>query len=347
MRLSILSFLESNDDRPASLPEWAQFRGFDASKTRYSAALLGSRLDESVCFFDQVGLARPVLPLAVLKLVPTIIFAHNHDLWGKVRSTDAWSIRAAALCLTNSDFTLRKMHERYGTFNGIACPLGLPSRVPLNDQPPCACEDVIELRAAEGNDYRLGEQVLLLVARMDRDEREKGHDRLLRVLPQLVEAFPDVQLVFAGGGNDRDTLVERVRATPFGRSVFFPGHVSVDLLQRLYGRCYAYVMPSTQEGFGLTYLEAMNFAKPCIGCYDQGAEDIIVDGQTGFLMRDSDDPDELFALLGALLGNKIRARELGRKGFERLHGRFTAAHFQGRFEQQLLAFLEQPQDSTT
>ncbi len=51
------------------------------------------------------------------------------------------------------------------------------------------------------------------------------------------------------------------------------------MLEQLYSQCYAFVVPSKQEGFGLVHLEAMNFGKPCVGCFDDGAADVNVDGE--------------------------------------------------------------------
>ena len=98
-------------------------------------------------------------------------------------------------------------------------------------------------------------------------------------------------------------------------------------------------MPSRQEGFGLVYLEAMNFGKPCLGCRDDGAEDVIVHEETGLLVNDPKDAKELAAALRRLLSDFEEAREMGRRGFERLHQRFTAAHFQQRLREQFAKIL--------
>ena len=89
--------------------------------------------------------------------------------------------------------------------------------------------------------------------------------------------------------------------------------VPVELLSRLYSRCFAFVMPSLQEGFGLVYLEAMNYAKPCLGCSDQGTEDVIVPGETGVLVRDPGDDDELAGGIESLLADPIAVRGSGQR----------------------------------
>ena len=67
-----------------------------------------------------------------------------------------------------------------------------------------------------------------------------------------------------------------------------------------------------------------------MGCFDDGAGDVIVDGDTGFLVRDPSDFEELLEVLCRLLDDPDHARLLGQRGFERLHAHFTAAAFQER-----------------
>jgi phosphatidylinositol alpha-1,6-mannosyltransferase len=161
-------------------------------------------------------------------------------------------------------------------------------------------------------------------------EREKGHRQLLRVWPEITREFPEAQLVFAGPGEDREAIARTARESGVGESVFLPGEVSPGTLQQLFAGCYAFTMPSRQEGFGLVYLEAMNWAKPCLGCFDDGAEDVILHEQTGLLIRDQNDSAELAGALRRLLGRPDEARQMGLRGFERLKAGFTSAHVQRR-----------------
>jgi glycosyltransferase involved in cell wall biosynthesis len=172
--------------------------------------------------------------------------------------------------------------------------------------------------------------MLLLVARMDATEMEKGHDAVIRALPRLRLRFPDVQAVFPGPGSGRDILASLARELNVADAVFFPGFVTTERLEQLYLRSYAFVMPSRQEGFGLVYLEAMNFGKACLGCRDDGAEEVIVHEETGLLIDDQSDMNKLAGALERLLINPDWTRRLGQNGFLRLHTHFTSAKHQER-----------------
>jgi glycosyltransferase involved in cell wall biosynthesis len=95
---------------------------------------------------------------------------------------------------------------------------------------------------------------------------------------------------------------------------------------------FAFVMPSQQEGFGLVYLEAMNYGKACIGCRNDGAEEVIVHEETGLLLHDQHNISELVAALSKLLSDPAWTRSLGSRGFARLHQSFTAEKHQARFQ---------------
>ena len=99
---------------------------------------------------------------------------------------------------------------------------------------------------------------------------------------------------------------------------------------------------ANRKGSAFVYLEAMNYAKPCVGCFDDGGEEVIVDGVTGMLVRDPNDPPKVLQVLCTLLGDPERARRLGANGFDRLHAQFTTRQFQKRVKNEIRAVLDIP-----
>ncbi len=337
--LDLLSYREDEQGRPQGLPAWAGFRGLRYAKLGLIREMLRRFSRRTLYLFDYLRLARPLLPLMLSGQARVLIFAHGWDYWKRLKRIDARILREATLCLTNSRFTLAKMQERLPGFEGQVCLLGLSPRIALNQAIPADPGPPMHLEAADGQHRRIGEQMLLLTARMEPGERHKGHYPLLEAWPLLSRQHPGVQMIFAGPGGDRENIRRRAVERGAAGSVFLTGHVSPELLSRLYRRCHAFVMPSLQEGFGLVYLEAMNYARPCVGCWDQGAEDVIVPGETGFLIHDPWDREELVARLGRLLDQPELAREMGIRGFRRLHENFTNRHFKERFRGHLERIL--------
>jgi glycosyltransferase involved in cell wall biosynthesis len=96
------------------------------------------------------------------------------------------------------------------------------------------------------------------------------------------------------------------------------------------GRIAVFAMPSAREGFGLVYLEAMRAGRPCIGSTSDAAGDIIVQGETGFLVDRADGP-ALSGAIVSLLTDGARRAAMGEAGRKRFEAHFTADRFAARF----------------
>ena len=339
-RLVVLSLHEYDHDRPDFLDGEATFIGFRGSKWRYAIRLMMLFRRNGFYVFDHVRLGLPLVPMALLGFRDFVILAHGSESWKRVRGTSKWLFRRARMCLTNSHYTLIKMRETFSGFEGKSCVLGLPPLPDTVTTESMGSGAAATLEAVDGQARALGDRVILLVARMDRDEREKGHYELLAVWPSVLRDCPDAQLVFAGPGNDRDTLKATAEHLQVPSTVFIPGYLTAEILRRLYLRCHAFVMPSRQEGFGLVYLEAMNCGKPCVGCRNGGSEEIIDDGVSGLLIDNPFENEELLRVVQRLLGDKELATRMGQAGLRRFRERFTATHAQQRLRRFLAPMLE-------
>jgi hypothetical protein len=172
--------------------------------------------------------------------------------------------------------------------------------------------------------------VVLYVGRL---ELRKGILDLFAAVPEVLREFPRVRFLLAGADNSRDDgfqARERVdyrtyfekRYPESADAVRFLGFVPDGKLPALYRSCDVFVAPSLYESFGLIYLEAMNEARPVVGCNAGGAAEVIVDGETGLLVAPGD-PQRLSRAIIRLLENPRERRELGLAGRRRLLDRFT------------------------
>jgi glycosyltransferase involved in cell wall biosynthesis len=126
----------------------------------------------------------------------------------------------------------------------------------------------------------------------------------------LVEAADGIPLVVAGDG----PLRERVPAAR--------GFVPHDELQELYARAAVVACPSHREGFGVACLEAMAHGRPVVAGDVGGLRDLVVDGETGYLVP----PRDVAALRDALrrlLDDSDLRRRLGEAGRERAGRHFS------------------------
>ena len=144
--------------------------------------------------------------------------------------------------------------------------------------------------------------VLLTVGRLAANERYKGHEQVFAALPALRAKFPTLVHVVAGDGDDRARLEQRAIELAGASAVRFLGFVPEADLPDLYRLADLYVMPSTQEGFGIVYLEAAACGLFVVGGKGGGSADAVPDARIGELV----DPDDRSALIEAIV------RQLGK-----------------------------------
>jgi glycosyltransferase involved in cell wall biosynthesis len=129
---------------------------------------------------------------------------------------------------------------------------------------------------------------------------------------ELLAAADGMNLVVAGDGPLRDRVPGAL------------GFVPNDELQRLYARAAVVACPSRREGFGVACLEAMAHARPVVAGNVGGLRDLVVDGETGYLVP----PGDVTALRDALqrlLADADLRRRLGEAGRRRAASCFSWA----------------------
>ena len=100
------------------------------------------------------------------------------------------------------------------------------------------------------------------------------------------------------------------------------------------------VQKSLAEGFGLTVAEAMWKARPVVASRVGGIQDQIEDGRTGLLVREPSDLAEFGADVTALLGDRARAKAMGRAAREAVRDGFLAPRHLVQYAELLCALVE-------
>jgi glycosyltransferase involved in cell wall biosynthesis len=93
---------------------------------------------------------------------------------------------------------------------------------------------------------------------------KKGFDLLLRAFAEVGETNSSVDLIIAGGGEDRDRLKSLAAELGLGQKVHFFGEASPDQIVQLLNGSLFVVVPSRREPFGIVALEALAAGKPLL-----------------------------------------------------------------------------------
>jgi phosphatidyl-myo-inositol dimannoside synthase len=167
-----------------------------------------------------------------------------------------------------------------------------------------------------------------LIVSVSRLVPRKGFDIAIRAAAMLRPLRPDLLLAISGGGRDEARL--RRLADEVGAPVQFLGRIGNDQLPALYGCADVYAMLCRnrwagleQEGFGIVFLEAASCEVPQVAGDSGGAEDAVVDGQTGVMVRHPDDPRQVAAVFERLLDDPALRRTMGQAGRRRAIAEFS------------------------
>jgi len=143
----------------------------------------------------------------------------------------------------------------------------------------------------------VGRKVIMTFGRMSADERYKGFDAIIELLPRLRCARPDIVYIAAGDGSDRPRLEAKARELGVANLVVFTGRIAEDEKADHYRLADAYVMPSSGEGFGFVVLEALACGIPVVASAADGTREAVRGGELGLMV----DPKDAFALERAIL----------------------------------------------
>ena len=163
---------------------------------------------------------------------------------------------------------------------------------------------------------------LLFVGRL---RIRKGVEVLLEALHELHR--PAAALRIAGDGEHRAALERRAAKLGLRDAVRFLGGCDSHRVRTLLGGAAALVVPSIYEGMPLVVLEAMDMGVPVVASAVSGIPEVVVDGETGWLVP-PEDPEALAGALAEVLGDPAEARrrgEAGRRRVERLYRPAVAA----------------------
>ena len=162
---------------------------------------------------------------------------------------------------------------------------------------------------------------LLFVGRL---RIRKGVEVLLEALRDLRSRYPGVRLRIAGDGEHRGRLERRAAELELGEAVVFLGTCDARRVRGLLAGAAALVVPSTYEGMPLVVLEAMAAGVPVVASAVSGIPEVVVDGETGWLVP-PEDPKALAAVLSEVLAGPAEARRRGEVGRRRADERFRPA----------------------
>jgi phosphatidylinositol alpha-1,6-mannosyltransferase len=306
------------NDKNSDLPEnHIKFKTTEGSKFKLMSEVIRKIGSQDILLIGHVNLLPVAFVAKILKpSIKTILFVHGIDVWGvnsrKIKTLDRYYIKFVDQIASVSDFTACKMSESF---------LVPQERFSIF---PNAVDPLDQAESSFGSINKT--PILLTVARLSENERGKHHDSVLRALPKIIQAIPDVKYRIIGDGVLKAELKDLAASLGVSQAVEFKGRVSDEDLAKSYEEASIFVMPSEKEGFGIVFLEAWLRKIPVICGTEDASHEVVSHGVDGFAIHHKD-IDSLSEKIIFLLENKNSAINMGKAGHQKVLENYLMNNF--------------------
>ncbi len=264
---------------------------------------------------------------AIKKLlkIPYVLFFHGTDL-DRALASNPKKKRLVSLVATADEVVVnsRFLEDKLRKNIAVTCPVRVlfpaPADYFFNSIDPLSGRKLKAQLALQGK------KVLLSVGRM---VPGKGFATLARLLPRVLEEFPDVVWIAIGEGSERQKVLDTVTKTDVQHVCRFLGAVPSRDLPPLYQVADIFILLTGEggvgeEGWGTVFAEAAASGIPVIAGKSGGTTEIVQDKKTGLLVNAGSDEEILTALRELLLTPEYAAG-LGQAGKALVAGNLTWA----------------------
>ena len=141
-------------------------------------------------------------------------------------------------------------------------------------------------------------------------EDRKQHLQFAERLPALFRRHPEARLVFAGEGELKDLIAEKITSLGLDDRVFLLGYRTDP--ERIIAMADVCVLCSRREGLPRSVMQYLAGGRPALVFHVEGIQQLIREGQNGLIFR-QDDWDGLVAGLSGILNDPARLREMSRR----------------------------------
>lgn len=276
------------------------FRAFGGKKPFFVTEAVKEGARANVVLISHINLL--IVGWLIKKISPStriILLAHGIEIWRNISAAKKRMLACCSEIVAVSHYTKNSIvNNNY--FPAHACTVLNNCLDPYLELPENS-EQVNELR----NKYRVQahEKVLFTLSRLSSKERYKGYDKVIEALGHL--SMKNVKYIIAGSCDEKEKEYIHVQIHKLGLDdrVVLTGFVPEKELAAHFKLANVYVMPSTKEGFGIVFIEAMYYGVPVIAGSADGSVDALLNGKLGKLV-DPFNVDEMAVAIEDLLTGK-------------------------------------------
>jgi phosphatidyl-myo-inositol dimannoside synthase len=286
------------------------FLGCKGNKFKFISHLFKQWKPGTTLVIGHLHLAFPVWLIAHVKLLPLnkkklsfLVPLHGIEVWKPLSFAQTWLCQRAEKLMPVSHYTWQQFiqhNPRFSSFQFFTLSNAL--------DPFFLCPQKFEKPVKLLERYGLSPKgpILLTLARFSFEEQYKGYDQVIAALPLLKKTHPNIIYLLAGKADaaEKARVNELIQAHQVQQQVKWLGWVKSEELIDHFLLADAFVMPGSNEGFGIAYIEATACGTPTLGSVLDGSKEALLKGKNGWLVDAQNPSDLIAAIIDMLTANE-------------------------------------------
>jgi glycosyltransferase involved in cell wall biosynthesis len=158
---------------------------------------------------------------------------------------------------------------------------------------------ILDTKTKVFSQYNLpfNKKIILTICRLVKSEKYKGYDKVIQVLPKILEQVKDAVYVLIGDGDDLVDVKKLIEELNLKEKVYLLGAIKNEFIPQILNTADVFIMPSKGEGFGIVFIEALACGVPVIAGNKDASKEALLNGELGILV----DPDNVNEIAGAIV----------------------------------------------
>ena len=232
------------------------FSGFGARKTLFVINAVKQGRNAEVVLISHINLM--LAGWLIKKINPSakiMLMAHGIEIWGELNQFKRTLLNCCDKILCVSNYTLETIAAKHSLQKSKLAVLNNCLDPFLNNQQ----KNVEDINFRKKYLFNADDIVLLTLTRLSDKDRYKGYDAVLEAMINLVGQNKHFKYLLAGGysANEKLFIEKLIKNNGLQNNVVLAGYVPEEELASHFLMADLYVMPSTKEGFGIVFIEAM------------------------------------------------------------------------------------------
>ncbi len=266
---------------------------FSGNKTKFISSVIKNSKYYDTIIVGHINLALPGVIIKLLSEKKLMLVAHGIELWKSFTGIKKYFLDNTDKILAVSNFTKQQLfkynkiaEEKIIVFHNTIDPY---FNFPVNFDKPEYLKERYQLN---------GQKIIYTLTRLSSSEKYKGYDKVLEALPELKKVNPYIKYIIAGKADEAESqrVKKIITSLHLEDNVLLTGFIKDEEVTDHYLLADAFIMPSTMEGFGIVFIEAMACGVPVIAGNVDGSTDALKNGELGTLIDPNSNSDIIQSL---------------------------------------------------